>query len=145
MGAFIISVNISDKKGMKKKPVSAGLLEKAKGLSGDIHAEGGIRQLSLLAMESIAKMKAKGHDVKPGDFAENLTTSGIDLINLPLGTLIKTTKGCLLKLSKKGKECHHHCEIYRQAGSCVMPTEGVFCEILEGGPVLPGDGLEVIQ
>jgi len=144
MTAFIVSVNISDKKGMKKRPVSAGVLEKAKGLAGDIHAEGGIRQLSLLAEESIAKMQAGGYDVKAGDFAENITTSGIDLIGLPLGTLIKTGKGCLLKLSKKGKECHHHCEIYRQAGSCVMPTEGVFCEILEGGAVKPGDSLEVL-
>jgi molybdopterin adenylyltransferase len=144
MKAKIISVNISEEKGEKKRNVGSCFLLKDKGLTGDGHAGFMHRQVSLLAMESIEKIKAKGLDVKPGDFAENLTTEGIVLYELPVGTTLRTSKGVLLRVTQIGKECHTRCAIFQAVGDCVMPREGIFTEVLTEGDVSVGDELEVI-
>jgi MOSC domain-containing protein YiiM len=141
----ILAVNISQKKGEKKQNIKGGLLIENTGLEGDAHAESGIRQLSLLAMESIEKIRAKGLDVRCGDFAENLTTEGIDLPVLPVGTRLKIGQDVLLEVTQIGKVCHDRCHIYNTVGDCVMPKEGIFVKILSGGNVQVGDPIEVAE
>jgi len=142
--ARIIAVCRSDKKGTKKKDVKEGLLKDDFGLVGDAHADCCThRQVSLLAVESIDKMRALGLDVNPGDFAENLTTEEIDLISLPVGTRISVGKQIVLEITQIGKECHTGCAIYRQVGKCIMPEEGVFARVIRGGPVKAGDQIKV--
>ena len=138
----IIAVCISAGKGERKKDVGAGLLVKNSGLEGDGHAGFAHRQVSLLAMESIEKMRAKGLDVGPGDFAENLTTRRIDLVRLPTGTRLQAGPEAILRVTQIGKVCHDRCAIYEQAGDCVMPREGIFAEVLKGGPIRSGDNLQ---
>jgi molybdopterin adenylyltransferase len=145
MKGKIISVNISEGKGEKKRNIGSCFLLKDKGLSGDAHAGFMHRQVSLLAMESIEKIREKGLDVKPGDFAENLTTEGIVLYELPVGTTLRTSKGVLLRVTQIGKECHTRCAIFQAVGDCVMPREGIFTEVLTEGDVSIGDELEVVQ
>ena len=113
------------------------------GLQGDAHAGPWHRQVSLLAMESIQKMQAAGLKVGPGDFAENLTTEGIDLPSLPLGTKLRIGPQALGEVTQIGKECHTRCAIFHQAGDCVMPKEGIFIRVLTGGAVRVGDVVEV--
>jgi MOSC domain-containing protein YiiM len=144
MKGKIISVNVSEGKGEKKHNVGTCRLLKDKGLTGDAHAGFMHRQVSLLARESIDKIRAKGLDVKAGDFAENLTTEGIILHELPVGTSLKTTGGVLLRVTQIGKECHARCNIFQTVGDCVMPREGVFAEVLTEGDVSVGDELEVV-
>ncbi len=140
----IIAVCTSDKKGTKKQDVKEGLLKKDFGLVGDAHADFYTqRQVSLLALESIEKMRAFGLDVGPGDFAENLTTEGIDLMSLPVGTHISVGERVVLEITQIGKECHTKCDIYRQVGRCVMPDEGVFARVIRGGRVKVGDTIQV--
>jgi molybdopterin adenylyltransferase len=141
--AEIIAVSISDHKGERKNNISEGLLLKNHGLENDAHAGFAHRQISLLAEESIEKMVEKGLTVKPGDFAENLTTRGLDLVQLPLGTRLQTGKKAILRITQIGKECHNRCAIYYQAGDCVMPREGIFCEVLHDGKIKPGDLLTI--
>lgn len=141
----IKAVCTSPKKGMRKKNIGEGLLIKEYGLKDDAHSGPWHRQVSLLANESVNKMRAKGLDVGPGDFAENLTTEGIDLVNLPIGTKIKIGTESVGEVTQIGKECHAHCAIYYQAGDCVMPREGIFVRILEGGPVKVGDAIDVLE
>ena len=145
MKGKILSVNISEEKGGKKRNVGSCLLLEGKGLSGDAHAGFMHRQVSLLAMESIEKIREKGLDVKPGDFAENLTTEGIVLYELPVGTVLRTSKGVLLRVTQIGKECHTRCAIFQAVGDCVMPKEGIYTEVLTEGNVSTGDDLEVVQ
>lgn len=140
----IVAVCTSASKGERKKNIGRGMLIANHGLEGDAHAGSWHRQVSLLAMESITKMQAKGLQVGPGDFAENLTTEGIDLVSLPVGTKLRIGDRVLAEVTQIGKECHSRCAIYRQAGDCVMPREGIFVAILEGGPVQVGDRIEVI-
>jgi MOSC domain-containing protein YiiM len=142
--ADVHSVNISRAKGERKQPVSSAELKAGHGLVGDGHAGGWHRQVSLLALESIDKMRRRGIDVGPGDFAENLTTSGIDLLQLPLGSRLKVG-GAILEVTQHGKECHDRCAIYRQAGDCVMPREGIFAVVVEGAVISRGDGIEVVS
>lgn len=141
MSGKIIAVSISEKKGMKKYNVASVLLKEAFGIVGDAHSGDGNRQVSLLAKESIDKMKAKGLKVGPGDFAENITTQGLDLLSLTVGDKLKIGQDALLELSQFGKECHTRCNIYYQAGDCVMPKEGVFAKVIKGGVIKPGDTL----
>jgi MOSC domain-containing protein YiiM len=144
MPGKIVSINISDSKGVRKKPVSEALLRTEYGIEGDAHASSEWhRQVSLLALESIKKMQELGLDVKPGDFAENITTEGIDLISLPVGTHVTIGDGIEAEVSQIGKECHTRCAIYYQAGDCVMPKEGIFVRILKGGKVKVGDAIRV--
>lgn len=140
MSGKIIAVSISEKKGTKKHNVEAIELKEDLGIVGDAHADkGGKRQVSLLAKESIEKMKDKGLKVGPGDFAENITTEGVGLSSLKIGTRLKIGKDALLEVSQIGKDCHTRCNIYYQAGDCVMPTEGTFARVLKGGIVRPED------
>ena len=144
MNARVVSINISDKKGIRKKAVNSAVLKENYGLEHDAHASGEWhRQISLLALESIKKMQEKGLEVGPGDFAENITTEGIDLVSLPVGTKITIGENIEMEVSQIGKVCHTRCAIYRQAGDCVMPREGIFARVLQGGTVRKGDGIEV--
>ncbi|HEY3316363.1 MAG TPA: molybdenum cofactor synthesis domain-containing protein [Bacillota bacterium] len=147
----IAAVCVSEKKGMRKKDVGRGQLIENHGLEGDAHAGPWHRQVSLLAMESIEKMRAAGLNVGPGAFAENLTTVGLDLVVLPIGTRVEVRDprtggdagGPLLEVTQIGKECHSHCAIYEQAGDCVMPREGIFVRVIRGGSIKVGDALIV--
>lgn len=142
--ARVIAVCRSDNKGTKKQNVKEGLLKEDFGLVSDAHADCCThRQVSLLAMESIHKMRNLGFDVNLGDFAENLTTEGIDLMSLPVGTHISVGKQVVLEITQIGKECHTGCAIYRQVGKCIMPKEGVFARVIQGGHVRTGDRIEV--
>lgn len=144
MAATVVSINLSEKKTVRKTPGTTGTLVENRGFDGDAHAGDWHRQVSLLAEESIAKMQAKGLDVDAGDFAENITTRGIDLVSLPVGTRIRVGEA-LLEVTQIGKECHTKCAIYYQAGDCVMPKEGIFATVVEGGPVSTGDTVSVVE
>lgn len=141
--ATVLSVNISQEKGERKTPVSSATISPGHGIASDAHAGPWHRQVSLLAVESIRKMQALGLEVGPGDFAENLTTEGVDLISLPVGTRIRIGGSVEVEVTQIGKECHDRCAIYYQAGDCVMPKEGIFARVLEGGEVRPGDPIRV--
>ena len=136
--AHVIAVCISENKGERKKPVDAVELRENHGIVGDAHAGDWHRQVSLLAQESIDKMRKLGLDVNAGDFAENLTTRGIELVSLPIGTRLQVGP-TLLEVTQIGKECHTRCAIYYQAGDCVMPKEGIFAKVITGGMIRPGD------
>jgi MOSC domain-containing protein YiiM len=140
---LIVEVSISPRKGMRKKNISLGIMIAEHGLEGDAHAGPWHRQVSLLAIESINEMIKKGLEVGPGDFAENLTTEGINLVELPLGTRLKIGSDCLVEVTQIGKECHNPCAIYHQAGDCVMPREGIFVRVIQGGAVQGGDSIEI--
>ena len=138
--ASVVAVCKSKKKGTKKEAVAEGLLKEDYGLIGDAHADCLTnRQVSLLAMESIDKMQNLGLNLRPGDFAENITTEGIDLLHLPIGTRIFVGDKVILEVTQIGKECHTACAIRRQVGECIMPEEGVFARVVQGGLVKPGD------
>jgi MOSC domain-containing protein YiiM len=139
MKGRVLAVNISEDKGTKKTNVHSCALLKDFGLKGDAHAGPWHRQVSLLANESIEKMKAKGLNVGYGDFAENITTKGVDLVHLSVGTEIRIGNSVLLRVTQIGKECHTRCAIYYQAGDCVMPKEGIFAEVMSEGEVKVGD------
>lgn len=141
----IKAISISKDKGTKKINVSKASLKEDFGIVADAHGGAKKRQVSLLALESIEKMKGKGLKVGPGDFAENITTEGIDLLRLKVGSKLKIGKEALLEISQIGKECQTRCRIYEQAGDCVMPREGIFARVLKGGIVKPEDKLEVIK
>lgn len=142
--ARVIAVCKSDRKGTGKQNVREGILKEEFGLIGDAHADCCThRQVSLLAIESIEKMRNLGLDVNPGDFAENLTTEGIDLVSLPVGTRISVGDQVVLEITQIGKECHTGCAIYHQVGKCIMPEEGVFARVIQGGRVRAGDRIEV--
>ncbi|CAG0968423.1 hypothetical protein GEOBC_01132 [Geobacteraceae bacterium] len=143
MSAKVVAVCISKNKGERKTPVASVELRENHGIVGDAHAGEWHRQVSLLATESIAKMRAMGLDVDSGDFAENITTEGIDLPVLPIGTRL-TVGETLLEVTQIGKECHTRCAIFYQAGDCVMPKEGIFVRVLTGGTVRPGDAIEIV-
>lgn len=134
----IVSINISTKKGVRKTPVESGELLPKVGLVGDAHCGDHHRHLSLLAIESIEKMQSMGAMVNPGDFAENITTRGVELFSLPLGTKIQIG-GVLTEVTQIGKECHKGCAIREEVGDCIMPREGIFVRVLTPGTVRAGD------
>jgi len=140
----IVAVCRSEKTGERKKNIHHGLLKADHGLEGDAHARDWHRQVSLLAKESIAKMQDKGLDVDAGDFAENITTVGIDLVSLPIGTKLRIG-AAEAEVTQIGKECHNRCNIFYQAGDCVMPREGIFVAVKKSGEVKEGDAVEVIE
>ena len=145
MEAKVISINTSAKKGVRKKPVPEVEITSDFGIEGDAHASGDWhRQVSLLALESIRKMQDKGLDVGPGDFAENITTEGIDLPVLPIGTKLAFGKDIEGEVSQIGKLCHNRCAIFHQAGDCVMPREGIFIKVIKGGLLKVGDPIQVL-
>jgi len=142
---YIVAVCSSPKKGMRKKNIGTGKLFAEHGLEGDAHAGPWHRQVSLLALESVQKMRDAGLDVNPGDFAENITTVGIDLVSLPIGTKIAIGSEAMGEVTQIGKECHTRCAIYNQAGDCVMPREGIFIKVLNSGLVKVGDEVKAIN
>lgn len=138
----VVSVSLSESKGERKTPVERALLIANHGLDGDAHAGDWHRQVSLLALESIAKMRATGIDVNPGDFAENITTEGVDVPALNVGDIVEIGDATL-EITQIGKECHTKCAIFQQAGDCVMPREGVFARVLRGGEMRVGMDVRV--
>ena len=138
--ASIESINISAAKGGRKTPAGSAVLREGHGIVGDGHAGDWHRQVSLLASESIEAMRAQGLEVGPGDFAENITTRGIDLPSIPVGARLRLGTA-LVEVTQIGKECHTPCEIFHQAGDCVMPREGIFAKVLMGGTVSEGDAI----
>jgi MOSC domain-containing protein YiiM len=141
----IVSLAISKKKGTRKKPISSVRLIENHGIEGDAHAGPWHRQVSLLAMEDIHTMQAKGLDVNFGDFAENIATSGIDLPSLPIGCHLKLGDSVCLEITQIGKECHKKCAIYYQAGDCVMPKRGIFARVIAGGHISCNDAIKIIE
>ncbi|MEJ2325173.1 MAG: MOSC domain-containing protein [Nitrospirota bacterium] len=146
MKGRIVSINVSGKKGVRKTPVREAMVRANFGIEGDAHAsDKWHRQVSLLAAESIRKMRDKGLAVGPGDFAENITTEGIKLVDLPVGTAVTIGESVEAEVSQIGKLCHSRCAIYEAAGDCVMPREGIFVKILKGGSIRVGDEVRAMS
>ena len=141
----IIAVCVSERKGEKKRNVEKAVLRANHGIEGDAHAGNWPRQVSLLADESVDTMRGKGVELKPGDFAENLTVKGIDLKQLAIGQRLKVGAEVVLEITQKGKECHNDCAIKQQVGDCVMPREGVFAKVIAGGEVKAGDSINNVE
>lgn len=138
----IIAISVSAEKGVQKTNVDHARLVEDWGIEGDAHAGRWHRQVSLLATESIEKIRAKGVAVNPGNFAENITTSGVDIPHVHIGDRV-TIGETLLEITQIGKECHSHCAIYQLAGDCVMPREGVFARVIAGGTIHVGDSIRL--
>ena len=145
--ARIVSINTSEHKGTRKSPVADGhdtVIEQF-GLASDAHAGHWHRQVSFLAAESVQTAQARGLDVHEGDFGENFTTQGINLLSLPLGTQLKIGNEVLVEISQIGKVCHTRCAIYYLAGDCIFPHEGIFGVVLQGGEVHIGDDIQMVK
>jgi MOSC domain-containing protein YiiM len=143
----IVSVNTSVKKGQVKSPVARVELHAGRGIEGDAHRDFGHRQVSLLAMEDIEAQKERlggmpAIPLGPGAFAENLTTRGLDLGALSVGDELLVGVSVRLRVSQIGKDCHTRCAVYHLVGDCIMPARGIFCEVVSGGTVRPGDRIE---
>jgi cyclic pyranopterin phosphate synthase len=145
MRGRIKAISVSENKGTQKVNVPEAELEVDCGIVGDAHAGPWHRQVSLLAIESIEKMIAMGADVSPGNFAENITTEGIDLLSLSLGGKLRLGESVELEITQFGKECHSHCEIFQQVGDCIMPREGIFAKVIGPGRISVGDVIEVLD
>jgi molybdenum cofactor synthesis domain-containing protein len=148
MPGKIVAVCLSKEKGVRKESITEAKLVAGWGMEGDAHAGKWHRQLSLLSISSIEKMQEvaqnKGINLVPGDFAENLTTEGLELFTIPVGTYLKIGD-VLLEVTQIGKSCHHGCEIFKQVGHCIMPKEGIFTRVLVGGSVKAADCIEFWQ
>lgn len=142
MKGTVIAVCISERKGVKKRPVPSVTVKEHHGIIGDAHAGDWHRQISLLADESVDKMREMGAVLQAGDFAENILTKGINLKNLPIGTHM-TIGEAELEVTQIGKECHNDCEIKKITGKCVMPTEGIFAVVIKGGKIQAGDAITI--
>jgi len=140
----VLAVNVSKEKGTRKSNVGQSFLLPEFGLKEDAHGGKWHRQVSLLAMESIQKMVQLGLKVGPGDFAENITTQGVNLLELPVGRRLAIGRSAILEVTQIGKVCHTRCAIYYQAGDCVMPKEGIFAKVIEGGEIAVGDEIHVL-
>ncbi len=134
----ILAISVSKKKGIPKSNIEKAMLKEDWGIEGDVHAGNWHRQISLLAMESIEKMRAKGLNVRPGAFAENITTEFLDIPNLTVGDKVEIGE-TIMEITQIGKECHAHCAIFYKAGDCVMPREGIFAKVLKNGEIKIGD------
>ncbi|WAC06818.1 MAG: MOSC domain-containing protein [Thermodesulfobacteriota bacterium] len=145
MKGKILAVCVSKEKGTQKKNVGSGELKAHHGIEGDAHAGAWHRQVSLLAHESIEKMKKLGLELDYGDFGENIVTQGIDLINLGVGSKLRLGDSVIGEITQIGKVCHDRCAIYYKTGDCIMPREGIFIKILTDGKVAVGDTIEVIR
>jgi len=142
--ATVVAVCRSESKGTIKQNIHHGFFKENYGLLADAHSDAGShRQVSLLALESIHKMKPMGLELKTGDFAENITTEGIDLVHLPLGTRLAVGNEVVLQVTQIGKECHSGCAILKQVGKCIMPLEGIFTKVIRGGTVKEGDYIHI--
>ncbi|MEI7590482.1 MAG: MOSC domain-containing protein [Deltaproteobacteria bacterium] len=144
MNGVVVSTSKSEKTGVKKEPCPSVVLRENYGIEGDAHAsEKWHRQVSLLAVESIAKMEELGIKANFGDFAENITTKGLELFTMPVGTHLAFGE-VILEVTQIGKKCHHGCEIFKQVGKCIMPTEGIFTKVIKGGTISVGDDIRVL-
>lgn len=141
----IKAVSISKDRGTRKDNVPFIELKVGFGIEGDAHAGNWHRQVSLLGQESIEKMRAKGASVSAGDFAENITTEGIDLQSLAIGSKLRIGADAEVEITQFGKECHSGCEIFQQIGDCIMPREGVFAKVMKPGRIKAGDTIEVLN
>ncbi len=141
----IVSISTSRKKGTVKRQVDRAYLMEGHGLEGDAHAGEWHRQVSFLSAESIGGAREKGLDVGFGDFAENIATTGIDWVNVPVGTIFQLGATALVEITQIGKECHNRCAIYYKAGDCIMPKEGVFARVLKSGTIDCGDAIERVR
>ncbi|MFO7557661.1 MAG: MOSC domain-containing protein [Desulfobacterales bacterium] len=139
----IVSIAISRKKGTRKIPVDEIVLLENYGLEGDAHAGTWHRQVSFLSSENIEKARDKGLDVSFGDFAENIATRGVDWKTIPIGTVVRLGKSAAVEITQIGKVCHNKCAIYYKAGDCIMPREGVFAKVLNGGKIVCGDEVRI--
>ncbi len=139
----IKAISVSKKKGTQKTNVAEAVLKSNFGILGDAHAGPWHRQVSLLATESIDKMVARGANVRPGNFAENITTEGIELLKLSLGSKLRLGKSVELEITQFGKKCHSRCEIFEQIGDCIMPREGIFAKVTKPGLIKVGDAIEI--
>jgi len=139
----VVNVCTSPSKGTAKRPVRQITLVGGFGIEGDAHAGKWHRQVSLLAKESHATMLAKGAKVNYGDFGENIVTEGINLVKLPVGSLMRLGNSAIGRVTQIGKKCHAHCQIFHTVGDCIMPREGIFIEILQGGTVMEDDEIEI--
>ena len=142
---IVVSVNISEQKGTRKHPLPGPVTMTMQGMEGDAHAGDWHRQLSLLAQESIDKMQGHGLVLQPGDFAENVTTQGLDLLTLPVGTHLQIGTAVTVEVTQIGKECHLGCEIRKLVGDCVMPREGIFAHVVAPGTIQAGDTISIIS
>ena len=146
MKGKIIAVCISATKGVRKAPCPSGVFVENYGMADDAHAERGIkRQVSLLSVDSIEKMKSMGLSVGPGDFAENLTVEGLELYTFLPGTRLAVGNEVILEISQIGKACHSGCAIFKEVGKCIMPREGVFATVVKGGEVRTGDAVDILS
>lgn len=142
----IVAISISQRKGQKKENVPLAHFIEDFGIEGDVHAGKWHRQVSLLAIETFSEIKLKHQELKPGDFAENITTQGLDFTQLKVGDMLSLGGGkVLLEITQFGKECHYGCAIRQKIGDCVMPRRGVFAKVLKGGIVSPGESIEVLK
>lgn len=141
----IVAVSISQRKGQKKDNIPEARLIISHGLDQDAHAGDWHRQVSLLDMQSIQRIRDKGLDVQAGNFAENITTEGIRLWELPVGTRMRLGKTAVVQVTQIGKECHDRCAIFHQVGDCVMPREGIFAKVLREGIIRPGDSITILD
>jgi len=141
----IKAISVSERKGTRKINVPQAQLRADFGIIGDAHSGSRHRQVSLLPVESINKAAAKGVKVSPGDFAENITTEGIDLFALSVGSKVRLGQSVELEITQFGKKCHDKCEIFKQVGDCIMPREGVFAKVIKAGSVSVGDVIEAID
>jgi len=140
----VVSVNISDKKGTIKHEVEQIELKINHGIVNDAHAGDWHRQVSLLDLSSFDKMHNQASvELRPGIFAENITTEGVDLWHLPVGTRLEIGE-TLIEITQIGKECHRHCQVFRQVGDCVMPREGIFAKVIKEGVIKPGQAIKII-
>ena len=142
--AVVISVTISEQKGTVKREVPEIQLKLRHGIVGDAHAGDWHRQISLLAEESVDKMRSLLPELQPGAFAENINTRGLELKSLPVGTRLRLGE-TVVEVTQIGKECHSDCEIKKRTGKCVMPTEGIFAVVVKEGTVRKGDPIEIVE
>jgi len=138
----VMAICLSAEKGTAKRDAGQAELVEGHGLKGDAHAGNWHRQVSLLSQQKIDAFREKGADVAYGDFGENIVVDGIDFASLPVGTVFRCGQA-LLEMTQIGKECHSHCAIYHRMGDCIMPREGVFARVLQGGEIKTGDGFDV--
>lgn len=142
----IVAISISKKKGIPKTNVNSTKLIENFGMEGDIHGGDWHRQISFLAVESIEKMRQAGlPQLRPGAFAENLTTEFITIPNLSVGDIVRIGKNAELEITQIGKECHARCSIFYKVGDCVMPREGIFAKVIRGGEIFVNDSITVIS
>lgn len=143
--AKVLQINTSKTKGVIKEAVDKAVFKVDHGIIGDAHAGDWHRQVSMLGIESFARMEMTNGELPMGSFAENLTTEGIELFTLPIGTKFKVGKEVLLEMTQIGKKCHTGCAISQLVGKCVMPQEGIFTIVLEEGTVYPSDEIVIVK